>query len=252
MPRKRLISAQELADILSLSVDTIWRYTREKRIPYIELGPRQYRYLAEDVLRALNQGTDVAREETPNYPPAGKYTYEDYAKLQEETGFYYELIDGDILRDHTPTFHHQRLSRRLQRILEEYFAKVDPRGEVFDAPLDVYFDKYTVLQPDLLYLPGDRPAKNNPVDSLPELVVEILSPSSVRQDRVAKLNCYQRARVPHYWIVDPDNCIIEAYELRDQHYVSMVRCFDGTFVHPSFPGLSFDVSAFFARPPEEG
>ena len=112
-------------------------------------------------------------------------------------------------------------------------------------PLDVYFDKYTVLQPDLLYLPGDRPAKNNPVDSLPELVVEILSPSSVRRDRVAKLNCYQRARVPHYWIVDPDNCIIEAYELRDQHYVSMVRCFDGTFVHPSFPGLSFDVSAFF-------
>jgi Uma2 family endonuclease len=99
-----------------------------------------------------------------------------------------------------------------------------------------------------MYFPGSRPARNDPVDSVPELIVEILSPSTSKKDRVLKLNHYQSSGVPHYWILDPEGCFIEAYELRDERYVSMVRSANGIFSHPSFPGLSFDIDELFSKP----
>jgi excisionase family DNA binding protein len=242
-----LITAQELADSLSLSVDTIWRYTREKRIPYVVIGSRQYRYNKRDVLKALS-GEALAKEDPSPYQGKKKLTYDDYAKLPEEPGFRYEVIDGVLIRDPSPSFHHQRVSRRLQRILEDYFSEVDPKGEVFDAPLDLNLTMYTVVQPDLLYLPGSRPARHDPIDTVPELVVEVLSPATSRKDRVLKLNHYQSSEVPHYWILDPEDEFIEAYELRDEHYVSIVRAHTGIFSHPSFPGLSFEIEALFGKP----
>ena len=240
-----LLTAREIAGFLSLSVETIWRYTREKRIPFVEVGSRQYRYRKKDVLRALDEAEhSTAAEEAASYGTK-KMTYEDYAKLPDEPGFRHEIIDGVLVREPSPSFQHQRVSRRLHRVLEDYFSTIDPGGEVFGAPLDVTFTEYTVVQPDLLYLPSSRPAKRTPIDSLPELIVEVLSPSTTRTDRVTKLDRYQAYQVPHYWIVDPDSGVVEAYELRDGNYMSMVRAYEGDFTHPSFPGLSFDVSALF-------
>lgn len=247
MQENELITAQELAAILSLSVDTIWRYTREQKIPFVELGNRQYRYHKQSVLRALAGAAAVA-EDSSRYEGEKKLTYADYASLPEEPGFRYEVIDGVLLRDPSPSVQHQRVSRRLQRILEDYFAETDPKGEVFDAPLDLTLAEYHVVQPDLLYLPGSRPAQATPIKAVPELVVEVLSPSTSRKDRVLKLNHYQAAGVPHYWILDPENCFIEAYELRDGHYVSMVRADKGNFDYPSFPGLNFDLEQLFSIP----
>jgi excisionase family DNA binding protein len=245
-----LVTAQELADSVSLSVDTIWRYTREKRIPYVEIGKRQYRYNKQDVLKALSGETvsTLAKEGSAPYQDKKKLTYADYAKLPEEPGFRHEIIDGILIRDPSPSFHHQRVSRRLQRILEDYIKKVDPKGEIFNAPLDLALAVHTVVQPDLLYLPGSRPAQNDPIDVVPELVVEVISPSTGRKDRVLKLNHYQSSGVLHYWIIDPEESFIEAYELRDGHYVSIVRSHMGTFSHPSFPGLSFDIEMLFSKP----
>lgn len=242
-----LVTAQELAESLSLSVDTIWRYTREKRIPYVEIGKKQYRYNKREVLSALS-GEALAKEGSAPYQVNKKLTYDDYAKLSEEPGFRYELIDGVLLREPSPSFHHQRVSRRLLRILEDYISKTDPKGEIFDAPLDLALTEHSVVQPDLLYLPGSRPAQNDPIDVVPELVVEVISPSTGRKDRVLKLNIYQAAGVLHYWIIDPEECFIEAYELRAGHYVSMVRADSGTFSHPGFPGLAFDIEMLFSRP----
>jgi excisionase family DNA binding protein len=249
MTEKKLITAQELSTILGLSVDTIWRYTRDHRIPHIEIGPRQYRYVADEVIKALGpRGTAAVCEEPAPYESSGKMNHKDFAKLPAETGYILQLIDGMLVRQPTPTYHHQRVSRRLQQILIAYFEKVDPKGEVFDAPLDVYLDDYTVVQPDLFFLPGTQPAQNDPVDSLPSLVVEILSPSTARTDRVRKLNCYQKAGVTHYWIVDPEVRIIECYKLDGGHYVVSVRAAEGMFTHPDFPDLTFDLQALFAEP----
>ncbi len=245
-----LVTAQELAASLSLSVDTIWRYTREKRIPYVEIGKRQYRYNKQNVLKALSGETVAAlvKEGSSPYQDKKKLTYADYAKLPEEPGFRHEIIDGVLIRDPSPSFHHQRVSRRLQRILEDYITEVDPKGEIFNAPLDLALTEHTVVQPDLLYLPGNRPAQNDPIDVVPELVVEVISPSTSKKDRVLKLNHYQSVGVLHYWILDPEESFIEAYELRDGYYVSIVRAHTGIFSHSGFSGLSFDIEMLFARP----
>jgi excisionase family DNA binding protein len=245
-----LITAQELADSLSLSVDTVWRYTREKKIPCVEIGGRQYRYNKQKVLAALSGKTKPAlvREEPAPYQGEKKLTYSDYAKIPAEPGFQHEVIDGILVREPSPSFQHQRVSRRLQRILEDYFHETDPKGEVFNAPLDLNLEVHTVVQPDLMYLPGSRPARNNPVDSVPELIVEILSPSSGRRDRVLKLNHYQSSGVPHYWILDSEDGFVEAYELQDGLYVSMVRACEGAFCHPGFPDLSFNIDELFSKP----
>jgi len=245
-----LVTAQELADSLSLSVDTVWRYTREKRIPFVEIGKRQYRYNKQEVLKALSGVTyfTQVKEDSAFYHDKKKLTYADYAKLPEEPGFRHEIIDGVLIRDPSPSFQHQRVSRRLQRILEDYINKADPKGEVFDAPLDLSLSEYTVVQPDLLYLHGNRPAQNDPIDVVPELVVEVISPSTGRKDRVQKLNHYLSSGVIHYWILDPEECFIEAYELRGGYYVSIVRSHTGDFSHPGFPGLTFDIEMLFSKP----
>lgn len=249
MTEKRLFNAHELAEVLDLSADTVLRFIKEKRIPHVEVGPGQYRYFKGDVLQALKKGSaGPLQEELADYKISGQLTYADYAKLPNEAGYTLQLIDGCIIRDPSPTFLHQRISGRLQSILRDYFLQFDPGGEVFDAPLDVLLSEHTVLQPDLLYLPSSRPAQRDPVDSLPELVVEIVSPTTARTDRIRKLSSYQKAKVPHYWIVDPKDCFIECYALRsDGHYALITTCGEGTFTHPSFPGLAFELAELFAE-----
>ena len=248
MVPKRLLTAQELAGVLGLSVETIWRYTREKRIPHIELGPRQYRYVETDVLDTLNRrsGSYHVQEVQADCVVRRKLTYEDYAKLPNVAGYTLQLIDGLIIREPGPSVLHQRVSGRLESVLRDYFQECDPRGEVFDAPLDLQLDEHTVVQPDLFYFPGTKQVSEAPIDILPDLVVEIVSPSTARTDRTRKFHSYQRAGVPHYWIVDPSDCIIQCYQLRDRHYAKVASFNEGTFTHPKFPGLVFSVEALFA------
>lgn len=190
----------------------------------------------------------MTKENSTPYQGKKKLTCRDYTDLPEEPGYRLEIIDGELMRDPSPGFHHQRVSRRLQRVLEDYFIGTDPKGEVFCAPLDLSLCEYNVLQPDLFYLPGNRPTRQMPIDTLPELVAEITSPFTSRKDRVKKLNHYQAVGVLHYWILDPEDGFIEAYELRDGHYVSIARTHEGAFDHPGFPGLSFDIEKLFAKP----
>lgn len=248
MAPKRLVTAQELAEVLGLSVETIWRYTREKRIPYIEVGPRQYRYVEADVLGTLNgkRGSYQVQEERAGYVAEEKLSYEEYTRLPYVTGYTTELIDGTVTREPSPSVRHQRVSRRLMSILVTYFGEVDPHGEVFSAPLNVFLSEYTVVQPDLFYLPSSRPAVRTPVDALPELAIEITSPSTSKTDRIRKPASYLEAGIPHYWIVDPDNDFIQCHELRNGHYAIILAIDEGAFSHPSFPGLTFDVTELFA------
>ena len=247
MANKELLTALELARVLGLSIETIWRYTREKRIPYIELASGQYRYLVEDVVSALNAGADgQVHEEQAVYAACRKLTYEDYAKLPNEVGYTLQLIDGLIIREPGPTVLHQRVSRRMQAILMAYFSEVDPRGEVFDAPLDLQLDEHTVVQPDLFYFSGTKQVSEAPIDIIPDLVVEIVSPSTASTDRIRKFHSYQKVGVTHYWILDPGEGTIQCYQLI-AHCYSNVACFgEGTFTHASFPALTFRLDTMFS------
>jgi Uma2 family endonuclease len=245
---KELITAQALAEALDLSVETIWRYTREKRIPCIELGGRQYRYKLNDVINAL--AGSAVRDKRAGYEGehTKKFTYRDYLELPEEPGYRFEVLEGVLVKDPSPNVAHQRVSRRLQRILEDYLWKADPEGEIFDAPLDVTFHDTTVVQPDLFYVSGEQKQiiKDTRIDDAPALVVEILSSSTNRKDRLQKMQIYQKVRVQHYWLVDPDEKTIECFQLIGDLYALVSAGMDGDVVEPpGFPGLSIELNALW-------
>lgn len=74
-----------------------------------------------------------------------KYTYEDYLELPDQPGYRFEVLEGVLIKEPSPNVMHQRVSRRLQRILEDYFWQADPEGEIFNAPLDVTFLQINVV-----------------------------------------------------------------------------------------------------------
>ena len=241
---KKLITAQALADDLDLSVETIWRYTRENRIPYVELGSKQYRYRLTDVISSL-AGSHVKEKAVEyNADPTKKMTYQDYLLLPEESGYSYEVLDGILIKDPSPTVLHQRVSRRLQRLLEDYFAISDPAGEIFNAPLDVTLGDYTVVQPDIFYIASrqEEIVLRARIDGPPALVVEVISPSTGQKDRLRKLRIYQKAQVLHYWLVNPDEKTLECFALKDGAYTFVAGGMDDEVVeHPTFVGLSVDL-----------
>ncbi|HHX26744.1 MAG TPA: helix-turn-helix domain-containing protein [Firmicutes bacterium] len=256
MSEPRLVTAQELADMLKLSVETIWRYTRNSEIPYVQLSNRQYRYDPERVLRHLGmdqseKSPTVVHEARPEYMTDKAYTYEDYLRLPDEEGYHYEILNGMLVKEPAPYVHHQRVSRRLHRLLEDYFTPKDPAGEVFNAPIDVTLSDTNVIQPDLVYIPGENSeiVEEARINGIPYLVVEILSKWTRSKDRLRKRSIYERMGIPHYWIVDPYDETIEAYALRNDLYVLRSSGLDvGEFTHPDFPGFSVDLAALWRRP----
>ncbi len=247
---KELITAQALAEALDLSVETIWRYTRENKIPCVELGSRQYRYKMDAVIKALS-GTTI-QENSAQYvsKPVKKLTYQDYLEIPDEPGYRFEILDGMLIKEPSPNYIHQRVSRRLQRIVEDYFWRVDPEGEVFDAPLDVTLLDFNVVQPDLFYISGEQNIlKDTRIDGPPVLVIEVLSPSTSRKDRLQKMRVYQEAQVQHYWLVDPQDKTLECFAWRDGLYALVASGMDEDVVeHPSFEGLSIALQVLWQVP----
>ncbi len=147
-----------------------------------------------------------------------RLTYEDYVLLPDD-GKRYEIIDGELHVSPAATPLHQRVSRRIQFHLMLMLEQ--PKfGEVYDAPIDLLLDSHTVVQPDLLVIRTENLSivgeKN--LQGPPDLVVEILSPSSRRRDRLVKFEAYARLGVPSYWIVDPEKQTIEVYEKEGENY----------------------------------
>jgi len=245
---KNLITAQVLAEELDLSVETIWRYTRENKIPFIELGKKQYRYKLGDVIKALSGS--IVKERRVDYEIKKDFTYQDYLKLPEEPGYQFEVLEGDLIKEPSPNVMHQRVSRNLQRILEDYFYKVDPEGEIFDAPLDVTFSDITVVQPDLFYISGSQKniIKEKRIDGAPLLVIEILSPYNPRKDRLQKMQIYQNAEIKHYWLVNPEERTMECFVLRDDAYTLLASGMDNDIVeHPDFTDLSISLKKLWSK-----
>ncbi|MFL6192631.1 MAG: Uma2 family endonuclease [Thermoanaerobaculia bacterium] len=132
-----------------------------------------------------------------------KLTYDDYVLIPED-GQRHEIIDGEHYVSPAPVPRHQIVGLRLKTRL---FPFVQDRGlgQVLDAPTDVLFSRFDVVQPDLLYISNERAEilteKN--VQGAPDLVVEILSPSTRDNDEGIKLDLYERSGVLEYWIFDP-------------------------------------------------
>jgi Uma2 family endonuclease len=104
---------------------------------------------------------------------------------------------------------HQRISKRLQRQLENYF-EARSIGEVFAAPIDLILTKEDVFVPDLVVAADPSHVSKRGIEAPPLLVVEVLSPSTRRVDRGVKFRRYAELCVLHYWIVDPARSVSSA------------------------------------------
>ncbi len=236
-----------------MSVETIWRYTRQKKIPVIKLSEKQYRYEKEEVLAALAGGTSMVREDNPVYLKQGGYTYEDYLKLPEEPGYRFEVLEGCLVKEPSPSVQHQRVSRDLGYQLKTFFDQFDPEGELFSAPLDLTLQDNNVVQPDLLFVSSARKEikRKERIDGACDLVIEIISPGNRRKDRLQKMEIYRKAGILHYWLVDPEDELLEAFMLKDGNYLLVFTgCRGNQFRHPEFPGLELDLNKIFYRPPD--
>jgi Uma2 family endonuclease len=155
-----------------------------------------------------------------------------------------EILDGELEVSPAPAPLHQRVSQNLSVILDGY---VRPRrlGRIYRAPIDVLLADTTIVQPDLVFISAGREAivTKRAVEGPPDLVVEILSPWSVRRDRVAKAALYARFGIAHYWLLDPEVRIFEVYKAEDAEYrLVETHGASGMMRTPLFPDLDADLS----------
>ncbi len=174
-----------------------------------------------------------------------KLTYADYVCLPDD-GQRHEIIGGDHFGTPAPNLDHQRYSRRMQHQL---YVQVElaGRGEVFDAPVDLQLSPHDIVQPDLAVVLTSRRSilRQQKIEGAPDLVVEILSKSTRHRDRGPKKRLYERAGVPEYWIVVPEEHIVEQWVLRDGRFVLAGSHADDVTLL-SLPDVRVDLTAVWA------
>lgn len=149
-------------------------------------------------------------------------SHQEYISAVEEyPALRVEYLNGDIIMTPARSPHHQIISGNLSLLLG-HFAKENGLGLVLAAPLDVVLSREAqIVQPDLIFITKARAAKvlgKAAVNGAPDLMIEILSPSTVRADRKIKLPLYAHHQVPEYWIVDPEDQSVEIYMLEGDSY----------------------------------
>jgi Uma2 family endonuclease len=152
--------------------------------------------------------------------PKGKIvlTYEDYVLLPNDRNRY-EILEGELTVTPAPGTKHQSASAKLFKLLSRHIDDRD-LGKLFYAPIDLILDPTTILQPDLIFVfsAHQHIITERAIEGIPDLVIEILSPTTSRTDRVTKAQIYARHKVPAYWIVDPDQESIEIYLLEGDFF----------------------------------
>lgn len=175
-------------------------------------------------------------------------TYEDYCRLPND-GRRYEILEGELAVTPAPTPSHQEILGNLYDPLRGH-VRSRRLGKVYLAPIDVILAPTSVVQPDLIFTRAERLSlvSHRGIEGPPDLVVEVLSPTTQAQDRGAKLQLYARHGVPHYWLVDPETRRLEAYELAGTSY-RLVAAHSGTgeFAPALFPDLAVPLDALWPR-----
>jgi Uma2 family endonuclease len=145
-----------------------------------------------------------------------RLTYQDLLGLPEDL-LRHELIDGKHLMSPAPTPKHQQAVVNLTGLIWSYLQR-HPLGRLYVAPTDVVFSDFDVVEPDVIYVSHqrrDRYLTERCLAGPPELVVEVLSPSTRRIDEGAKLRLFERYGVSEYWIVDPIQETVRVYRLTE-------------------------------------
>jgi Uma2 family endonuclease len=173
---------------------------------------------------------------------AKRWTYEEYYKLDDDQR--YEIIDGHLLTAPAPDTWHQDWLGDLYSMVR-LFVKKNKLGRLFLAPVDVVLDSENTVQPDLVFVAANNFGiiQRRAIFGTPDLLVELISPSTVRRDRYEKMKLYARFGVKEYWIGDAANRSLEILTLKEGR--SELRCSaeeKGKLSSLVLTGLKFDLA----------
>ncbi|MFI5305171.1 MAG: Uma2 family endonuclease [Nitrospiria bacterium] len=175
-----------------------------------------------------------------------KFTYQDYLQITDDLNRH-EIIDGEHYVTPSPMKRHQAVSINLATLIHQWVRDKN-MGSVFSAPFDVVLSNSDVVVPDLLFISKDRLSIVNEknVKGAPDLVVEILSPSTSERDLGIKKTLYEKYGVKEYWVIDPDKQTIVVFTLTGTRFSSPKKLSSkDTLSSILFSGLQIPVSSLF-------
>jgi Uma2 family endonuclease len=185
-----------------------------------------------------------------------KYSYADYLQWQDDKRR--EIIDGVIYDMNAPLRIHQKISMALSVQLYSYFE--NSMCEVYVAPFDVRLpekstnnqDIFDVVQPDISVICDENKLDEKGCVGAPDLVIEVMSPSTASLDNIKKRELYEKVRVKEYWILDPVNRMTIVYQMgKDKLYKKPVWYSDrGVISSNLFPELRIRLENVFPKLPE--
>lgn len=178
-------------------------------------------------------------------------TYADLLSLPDEVRG--EVLAGAIVTAPAPLPRHSKVQGSARRFLGGPFDDDDghggPGGWWIFVEVDVALGPDDIVRPDLSGWRRDRlpqPGRVRPIDVAPDWVCEIVSPSTAARDRVVKRQLYARARIPYYWIIDPDARAVEALALQDDYWKELGVYGDTAVVRiPPFDAIELEVGRLF-------
>lgn len=187
--------------------------------------------------------------------PGRLLSYDDYAAIDD--GHRYQVVDGVLVMSPTPNRRHQYIVLHLGLLLAP-FVEREGLGEVAIAPLDVVLKAErpaVVVQPDVMFVSRARRDLLTPanIQGAPDLVVEVLSPGTVRMDMGRKQALYAAHGVREYWVVPYEFDRIEVRTLGVESRFGKPQIFEpgDRLTTPLLPGLELDVAAIFPEDDEE-
>ncbi|WP_068785487.1 Uma2 family endonuclease [Paenibacillus phocaensis] len=205
-------------------------------------------------LNAFAEAVETSlREKAASYHAGDEWvSYQDFLELTETSEQRYELIDGVVYNLASPSFKHQLAVQELLGTFYAWFKGKPclPLTSPFDITLEKEEHNTCVVQPDLVVIcDKEKIDANGKYMGTPQLVVEVLSPSTRSKDMIKKLDLYSVCGVKEYWIVDPMKALVILYSLEDGNITDMTVFSNTGDTHVTsqlYPGLQVSIPDLFA------
>jgi len=170
-------------------------------------------------------------------------TYPDYVQLTPPDSSQYQLIQGELITMTSPNTRHQSIILNISFHLLSFLNK-NALGKLFISPMDVVFTDGDVYQSDILFIleSNQHIIEDTKINGVPDMIVEVLSPSNAYYDLVVKKKIYEKCGVREYWIVDPIQNTLDLYVLHNnkfQHKIQIEK--KGKIPSEIFPDLELQL-----------
>lgn len=174
-------------------------------------------------------------------------TIRDFESFPDD-GNRYEIMGGLLSVSPSPTLQHQRIAGRIYAALERYFDEIGG-GEAFPAPVDVELSMHDIVEPDVVVvLDANASVKRTKrIVGAPDVVVEVISPSSELRDRARKAALYAMSGVREYWLVDPGTRTFDVLTLQGSDYTKLAQPL-GLARSQVLEGFEIDLERLFREP----